>query len=86
LFLLARLFLLALRKCRSASWHTQSPNLDSFSSIFSKDVQQGDGPASDAAGQTSCLSRKNQAGESVTQNFRRKTYQRGSRGWRACPW
>jgi hypothetical protein len=43
LFLLARLFFLALRKCRSASWHTQSPNLDSFSSLsasmFSKYVQ-----------------------------------------------
>jgi hypothetical protein len=32
LFLLAGLFFLTLGKCRSASWHTQSPNLDSFSS------------------------------------------------------
>jgi hypothetical protein len=86
LFLLARLFLLALRKCRSASWHTQSPNLASFS----VDVQQG--PASCAAGRISraspeMLSRRMLSRQKPhRKTFSRKTYQRGSRGWRACPW
>jgi hypothetical protein len=89
LFLLARLFFLALRKCRSASWHIQSPNLDSFSSVLiektlSKLVRQADGPASDITGLTILTQAENAEPAKLSpQTFSRKIYQRGSRGWRA---
>jgi hypothetical protein len=56
--------------------------IDVNKKTFSKLVHQAVGPASDATGQTPRLTRKTLNRKKIS----RKTYQRGSRGWRACPW